>query len=84
VTKRVVLNKYQRSLVDALKAHSNEPLPEAAIPPLMVKRLPVQTALFRLTGMPITYQRLWDAIKHNDDFKVSITIRNRLCQADLR
>jgi hypothetical protein len=40
--------------VYALKANANELLPRAAIPPLMVKGLPVQTALFRPTSTSVT------------------------------
>jgi hypothetical protein len=47
------LNKFNRSLVNALEAYINELLLRAAIPPVMVKGLPVQTALFRLTDPPI-------------------------------
>jgi len=58
VTKRAVLNKVHGSLMYALKADVNEQLPMAAIPPLMVERLPVEAALFHLPGPSITVIRL--------------------------
>ena len=60
MTEQAVLNKLVRSLVYALKANVNELLLRAAIPPVMVKGLPVEAALFRPTSPPITNERLWE------------------------
>jgi hypothetical protein len=57
----------------ALKANVNELLPGTAIPPLMVKSLPVKTALFRLPGPLITYESIWEFTHHDDCYLSSIS-----------
>jgi hypothetical protein len=48
----------------------------------MVQGLPVQAALFRFTDPPVANIQLRDFIRHDDNYKVSITTGPAICQGN--
>jgi hypothetical protein len=66
----------------AVTEYVNETPPGAAILPVMVKRLPVQTALLRVPDLAVIQIWLSEFVQHTNNYSVSITIWKLICQDD--